>query len=71
MTLNYQFIFDFLVLVAYYELYVICVYACLTKPTLLIYNEGNAVDLHFMGTVLVNGGGGYIDPVKNLVFTSA
>jgi hypothetical protein len=43
--------------------------AYLTKPNLLIFKVNNAVDLHCVGAALVNGEGGgeYIDPVKNII----
>ena len=59
--------FDVLVVVAYYELYVIFIAADLTKPSLLIFKVNNAVELHCVGTVLVNREGGYIDPIKNII----
>ena len=59
--------FDVLFVVAYYELYVIFIAADLTKPSLLIFKVNNAVELHCVGTVLVNREGGYIDPIKNII----
>ena len=53
-----HYVFDVLVVVAYYELYVIFIAADLTKPSLLIFKVNNAVELHCVGTVLVNREGG-------------
>jgi hypothetical protein len=60
MTLINQFVFDVLVAVAYLEIYLIFVPVYLTKPNLLMFNEDNAIELQCVGTVTVNGEGGYI-----------
>jgi len=56
-TLINHYVFDVLVVVTYYELYVIFVGTYLTKPNLLIFKVNNAVDLHCVCAVIVDGEG--------------